>query len=90
VDRGLLGPVDLRVSWPLQRRHNIAAFFTLERDDVSMRFKEVAFSDPDEVILLPESIESLTLVRSGLQSTRVTATFTDYRRFVTSGRVKGR
>ena len=49
--------------------------------------KPVAFRDPEEVMLLPESIESLTVVRSGLQSTRRTETFSDYRRFLTDGRV---
>jgi hypothetical protein len=38
-------------------------------------------------MLLPESIESLTVVRNGLQSTRRTETFSDYRRFLTDGRV---
>ena len=52
-----------------------------------MRYKSVAFRDPDEVMLLPESIESLTVVRSGLQSTRRTEIFTDYRRFLTEGRI---
>jgi hypothetical protein len=52
-----------------------------------MRYKAVAFRDPDEVMLLPESIESVTVVRGGLQSTRRTETFSGYRRFLTAGRV---
>jgi hypothetical protein len=88
VERHLVGPVDLRVSWLLQRRHNLPQWFTLERDDVTMRYTEVTFSDPEEVVLLPESIESVTIVRSGLQSTRRTASFSGYRRFLTAGRVR--
>ena len=88
VDRHLLGPVDLRISWLLQRRHNLPQWFVLERDDVTMRYTEVAFSDPEEVVLLPESIESVTIVRSGLQSTHRTATFAGYRRFLTAGRIR--
>ena len=42
---------------------------------------------PDEVLLLPESIDSFTVVRGGLQSTRRSQRFADYRRFVTGGRV---
>jgi len=88
VDRRLDGPVDVRVPWALQRRYSFAQWITLERDDVTMRYRAVAFTDPDEVILLPVSIESLTLLRSGLQSIRRTDTFTDYRRFLTTTRVK--
>jgi hypothetical protein len=39
-----------------------------------MRYKTVRFSDPDEVLLLPDSVESMTVARSGLQSTRQTQT----------------
>ena len=52
-----------------------------------MRYQPVAFADPDEVMLLPVSVESLIVVRSGLQSTRRTETFRSYRRFLTEGRV---
>ena len=58
----------------------------LERDDLTMRYKAVAFSDPDEVIRLPESIESMTVLRGGLQSIRRTDTFSGYRRFLGTGR----
>jgi hypothetical protein len=39
-------------------------------------------------MLLPESIESLTLVRTSLQSTRRVQAFSNYRRFLTSGRIR--
>ena len=87
VDRSLVGPVDLRVPWHLQRRYHFAGWVTLERDDVSMRYKNVTFTDPDEILLLPESIESLTLVRGGLQSVRRTEKLRDYRRFLTQAHV---
>lgn len=87
VDRRNEGPVDVRVPWRLQRRYNFAPWVVIERDDVTLRYKAVAFSDPDEVMLLPESIESLTVIRGGLQSVRRTETFSDYRRFLTAGRV---
>jgi hypothetical protein len=91
IDRRLLGPVDIRVPPRLQRRHNFAeTFITLDRDDVSMRFKAVTFTDPDEVLLLPDTTESIMIVRSTLQSTRRTETFSGYRRFLTEGRIKGR
>jgi hypothetical protein len=88
VDRFDDGPVDLRVSWPLQRKYGFPAYLTLDRDDLSIRFKEIAFKDPDEIVLLPESIDSLTMIRSSLQSTRRTATYREYHRFLTASRIR--
>jgi hypothetical protein len=91
VERHLAGPVDVRVPWPLQRRYNFGAWVVVDRDDLHLRYTPVAFTDPDEMILLPESIDTLTVVRGGLQSNRRTDTFSGYRRFLTKGRViKGR
>src|SRR5262249_41468511 len=87
VDRYDSGPVDLQVSWALQRKHNLSPYVTLDRNDVSMRFKEIAFSDPDEIILLPESIDELTMVRNGMQSARQTSTYSSYHRFLTATRI---
>ena len=88
VERYNTGPVDLRIPWAMQRRYNFDAFVTLDRDDLTLRYQNVSFSDPDEVVVLPTSIVSLTVVRTGLQSTRRTVTFSDYRRFLTSGRIR--
>jgi hypothetical protein len=91
IDRGLPGPVDVRVPPKLQRRYGFFdRYVVLDRDEVTIRFRPVAFTEPDEILLLPETIESITLVRTGLQSTRRTTTFTGYRRFLTAGRVKDR
>jgi hypothetical protein len=87
IDRRIDGPVEIRVPPRLQRRYNLAPWVVLERDDQTMRYKAVAFRDPDEVMLLPESIESLIVLRGGLQSARQTEQFSDYRRFLTRGRV---
>ena len=87
VDRGLNGPVDVKVPALIQRRHFLASWVVILRDDVTIRYQTVAFSDPHEMLLLPQSIESLTMVRGGLQSTRRTQTFSNYKRFVTSGKV---
>jgi hypothetical protein len=87
VDRRLYGPVDVRVPWTLQRRHGFGPSVVLERDDQTLRYKAVAFSDPDEVMLLPESVESMTVLRGGLQSIRRIDTFSGYRRFLGMGRV---
>jgi hypothetical protein len=90
IDRRIAGPVDVRVPPRLQRRYNFGTYVVLDRDDVTMRFRPVAFTDPDEILLLPETIESITVVRGGLQSARRTETFSGYRRFLTAGRVKGK
>jgi hypothetical protein len=39
-------------------------------------------------LLLPESLITTTVLRTGLQSTRRTHQFTDYRRFLARGRIK--
>lgn len=87
IERHNTGPVDVQVSWKLQRRYNLPPWVVIERDDLTLRFKPVAFTDPDEVILLPESLTALTVIRSGLQSIRRTDTYSSYRRFLTKGRM---
>lgn len=58
----------------------------IERADSSIRYRRVAFHDPEETVLLPESVESVTVFR-GAQSYRITQKFSDYRRFTTGGRI---
>lgn len=85
VERGLHGPVDVKVPALIQRRYHLDSWVVIARDEMTIRYKTVAFSDPAEVLLLPESIDSITMIRGGLQSTRRTQTFSDYKRFVTAG-----
>lgn len=87
VERRITGPIDVRVSWTLQRRYLLPPWIVVERDDLTIRYSPVTFADPHEVILLPESSDSLTVVRGGLQSVRRTERFSGYRRFLTGGRV---
>jgi hypothetical protein len=87
VERGLGGPVDVKVPALIQRRYHLDNWVVIVRDDVTIRYQTFAFSDPYEMLFLPQAIDSLTLVRGGLQSTRRTQTFSDYKRFVTSGKV---
>ncbi len=90
IDRHIIGPVDVSVPARLQRRYGFEMRVVLDREDVTMRFRRVAFAEPDDVLLLPASIDSTTVVRNGLQSTRRTETFSGYRRFLTEGRITGR
>jgi hypothetical protein len=88
VEEQTIGPVDVRVPFPLQRKYMpLDDPVVVEREDMSIRYKKVTFRDPDEDVLLPESIVQLIVVRGGLQSTRRTHSFTDYRRFVTGARL---
>src|SRR4029077_14914177 len=42
LDRHVFGPTDVRVPPPLQRKYRFDPWLTLERDDLSLRYKEVA------------------------------------------------
>jgi hypothetical protein len=87
VDEHLVGPVDFFVP-PVIDRLATHERMSLDRADSSIRYKPVTFHDPDETILLPATVESLTEFHSGRSSVRrTTQTFTDYRRFLTKGRI---
>jgi len=61
---------------------------TVERLDSSILYRPVTFREPDETVMLPHSIDTLTIVRrSGVPRLRTNQTFSNYRRFVTAGRV---
>lgn len=87
LDERLMGMVDL----PIPRKHqrvNSALFMTLERADMSIRYRPVTFRDPDETLLLPAEIVSSSMWRNGGSAgSRVTQSFSNYRRFVTGGRI---
>src|SRR5262249_51909324 len=44
LDRHVLGPTDVHVPERLQRKYQFGQWLTLERDDLSLRYKEVAFN----------------------------------------------
>jgi hypothetical protein len=85
VDQQLTGRVDFRVPYE-QVRKGMVDILVIERYDVSIRYKPVAFHEPEETVLLPVSVETLTMYR-GAQSHRTTQTFSNYRRFMTGGRL---
>jgi hypothetical protein len=86
-DEHLVGMVD--IPGPPGRRAAMAArSFTIERADTSIRYSPVRFENPDEILLLPEQIESVTIIRnSGVPRLRTTRSFSNYRRFVTDTRI---
>jgi hypothetical protein len=86
VDQRIYGLVDFRLPDSRNRRAAIDDRQVLERLDTSIRYKTVPFRDPEETVLLPESIETLMVVR-GMQSYRMKQVFSQYRRFVTDARL---
>lgn len=78
-----------RVNLPGPEGDRNAPRFVAERADTTIDYKTFAFSEPDELLLLPARVESVTFIRnSAVPNMRVTRTFTEYRRFLTAGRVR--
>lgn len=87
LDEHLVGQFDFPVPRE-QVRRGAAASMIIERADSSIHFRRVQFRDPEETLLLPAAIDTLTIVRGGAaQRTRITQRFSDYRRFLTDGRI---
>jgi hypothetical protein len=85
-DEHLIGLVD--IPRPRDRRSYGPRFLTFERADTSIRYGLVTFENPDETLMLPARIESMTVVRnSGVPRLRTTQTYDNYRRFVTDSRI---
>jgi hypothetical protein len=87
LEQHLAGLGEVRVSFAQQRKHNLPTSMTMERYDTAIRYRTFTFSDPDEVMLLPESIETVAVWRNGVSSTRRRQEYSNYRRFLTAGRV---
>jgi len=87
AEQRMAGMAEIRVPVKLQRRHNLGNSVVVERNDTTIRYKAIPFHDPDESMLLPESIETLMVVRGGLESMRSRQVYSDYRRFMTGGRI---
>lgn len=87
IDEGLTGMFELRIPRE-QRRNSNSPWMVIERADTSIRYKPVVFHDPEESMMLPSSVESFTVVRnSGAPRYRMTQEFSNYRRFMTGGRL---
>jgi hypothetical protein len=87
VDDRLVGTFSFDVPRD-QVRRGASRSMVIERADSSIRYRRVTFSDPEETLWLPASIETVTVIRgAGTQRTRITQRFSDYRRFLTAGRI---
>jgi len=87
VEEHLIAPIDMRIAESLRRKHQMLDQIVLDRYDAVLRFRNVVFHEPDEQMLLPESIMNVVGWRGGMQSTRRMQQFSEYRRFLTGGRV---
>ena len=58
------------------------------RSDSTMQYTAVRFSDPDETLMLPTTIDNVSVTASnGIQRLRMTQEFRNYRRFLTDSRI---
>lgn len=87
LESRLMGPVDVPVP-ESQRPAGWDPSITVERIDGRVEYEPVAFADPDEVLLLPKTLERLSVVRTpDPRRLRATQRFSDYRRFHTAIRI---
>jgi hypothetical protein len=69
-------------------RRGAASSMVIERAESSIRYARIDFDDPRESMMLPVSIETLTVIRgSGTQRVRITQRLSNHRRFLTRGRL---
>ena len=87
LDESIVGITDVRVPRELQKG-GWGLHVTVERADSTIRYQPVTFAEPDETLLLPTRVETVTVIRStGVQRLRVTQTYRNYRRFLTDTRL---
>lgn len=87
-DERLTGPVD--VPGPRTSRRFGPLWFTIERADTTIEYRAVRFENPDETLLLPARVETISIIpNSGVPRMRITQTYANYRRFVTESRLVG-
>jgi hypothetical protein len=84
----LIGPEDFPGPTTGRARDRGPLSFTAERADTTIEYREVRFTEPDETLLLPWRVDSVSvIVRSGLPRLRVSQTYTNYRRFLTESKI---
>lgn len=66
----------------------LSSTLRVERSETTFRFARVNFQDPDETVLLLESMETLT-VFLGAPSLRTTQHFSNFRRFLSEIKISG-
>lgn len=89
MEEQLLGYVDVKIPrehWKRGRPEQL----TYQRVTTSIRYSRVVFTDPEETLLLPASIDTTEVYsnpRTGTMRLRISQQFANYRRFVTASRI---
>jgi hypothetical protein len=87
LDSQLIGSFEFAIPQRYRRR-GAPVSMVMERADSSIRYRSVHFTDPDETMMLPASVRSTTVFRHAPSPrTRMIQTFSNYRRFITAGRI---
>lgn len=90
LDSRLSGLVEVPVPPKARQSRTVLESWTLERLDTTIRFRPVMFSNPDETLILPESVSELRVFRGTAPARlRTTTSYKNYQRFVTGARVVG-
>jgi len=79
-----VGPIEIRIPEE-QRKDWGTSVLTLDRWDRDVRYRRVEFVDPDEEMLVPERVDTLSMFRGNAM--RTTQRFAGYRRFIAGGRL---
>lgn len=69
-----------------RQRDRDEAYHAIERMDTSTTYRAVPFGDPEELLMLPRTVDYLQVTRTG-SNVRIRHEFSAYRRFLTSGRI---
>ena len=87
IDDRLVGTFRFDVPREYMRR-GAASSMVIERAESSIRYRRVEFENPQETLMLPAAVDTITVMRGiGLQRVRITQRFTDHRRFLTESRL---
>ena len=87
LDEFLVGPTDVPIPRALQSPGG-SLYITVDRSDTTTQYQPIVFNDPEETLMLPSRIDSVSVIRaSGVQRLRVTQEFRNYRRFLTDSRI---
>jgi hypothetical protein len=69
-------------------RRGAASSMVIERAETSIRYRRVEFEEPQESLILPAEIDTVTVIRGAtLQRVRITQRLSDHRRFLTDSRL---
>jgi len=90
IDETLIGPTEVPLPREVVRRSGFGGglYITLSRADSSVRYSPVSFSDPEETLMLPTTIENVWITIAGAaRGVRMTQRYRNYRRFLTESRI---